>query len=86
MTNNDYSANGLHKFIKFKKKCYLKLSCCDSQIKQYLLFQRKIKILSNQTTTEMVQNFINNFRFSIDWKKVYENNYFSSIETKLRSF
>ena len=23
---------------------------------------------------------------SIDWKKVYENNYFSTIETKLRSF
>ena len=22
----------------------------------------------------------------IDWKKVYENNYFSTIETKLRSF
>ena len=23
---------------------------------------------------------------SIDWKKIYENNYFSTIETKLRSF
>ena len=23
---------------------------------------------------------------SIDWKKVYENNYFSTIETKLKSF
>ena len=23
---------------------------------------------------------------SIDWKKVYENNYFSTVETKLRSF
>ena len=25
-------------------------------------------------------------KVSIDWKKVYENNYYSTIETKLRSF
>ena len=33
--NNDYPENGLHKFIEFLKKCYLKLNCWDNQIGLY---------------------------------------------------
>ena len=37
--NNKYPANGLHKFLEYKKKIYLKLSCWDNQVKQHTLFK-----------------------------------------------
>ena len=61
--NNDYPANGLHKFMEFKKKIISQTELLGQSNKTaFTFFKRKIKNLTNYTTTEMVQNFTNTSR------------------------
>ena len=86
--NNDYTANGLHKFIEFKKKMLSQIELLGQSNKTaYTFLREKSKILpikQQEKWCEILQIPPD----SINWKKVYENNeiYFSTIETKLRSF
>ena len=62
------------------------MSCWDNQIKQHTPFlKEKSKILPIKQQLRWC-DILQIPSDSIDWKKIYENNYFSSIETKLRSF
>ena len=49
------------------------------------IFTRKIENLPNKQQLKWCE-ILQNLQTLIDWKKVYKNNYFSTIKTKLRSF
>ena len=84
--NNDYPANGLHKFIEFKKKMLSHIELLGQSNKTaYTFLREKSKILPIKQQLKWC-DILQIPPESIDWKKVYENNYFSTIETKLRSF
>ena len=84
--NNDYSANGLYKFIEFKKKMLSQIELLGQSNKTaYTFLREKSKILPFKQQLKWC-DILQISPESIDWKKVYENNYFSTIETKLKSF
>ena len=84
--NNDYSASGLHKFIEFKKKMLSQIELLGQSNKTaYTFLREKSKILPIKQQLKWC-DILQIPPESIDWKKVHENNYFSTIETKLRSF
>ena len=84
--NNDCPANGLYKFIEFKKKMLSHIELLGQSIKRaYTFLREKSKILPIKQQLKWC-DILQTSPESIDWKKVYENNYFSTIETKLRSF
>ena len=84
--NNDYPANGLYKFIEFKKKMLSHIELLGQSNKTaYTFLREKSKILPIKQQLKWC-DILQISPESIDWKKVYENNYFSTIETKLRSF
>ena len=65
---------------------YLKLNCWNNQIKTaYTFLRKKSKILPIKQQPKWCE-ILQIPPESINWKKIYENNYFSTIETKLRSF
>ena len=84
--NNDYPANGLYKFIEFKKTMLSHIELLGQSNKTaYTFLKKKSKILPIKQQLKRC-DILQTSPESIDWKKVYENNYFSTIETKLRSF
>ena len=84
--NNDYPANGLHKFLEFKKKMLTQIELLGQLNKTtYIFLREKSKILPIKQQLKWCDILQIPPKY-IDWKKVYENNYFSTIETKLRSF
>ena len=84
--NNDYPANGLYKFIEFKKTMLSHIELLGQSNKTaYTFLREKSKILPIKQQLKWC-DILQTSPESIDWKKVYENNYFSTIETKLRSF
>ena len=76
----------MHKFIEFKKK---KLSHIElfgqSNKTAYTFLREKSEILPIKKKLEWC-DILQIPPESIHWKKAYKNNYFSTIETKLRSF
>ena len=83
--NNDYSANGLYKFIEFKKKVLSHIELLGQSNKTaYTFLSEKSKILPIKQQLKWC-DILQISPESIDWKKVYENNYFSTIETKILS-
>ena len=55
--NNDYPANGIHKFIEFKRKMLSHIELLRQSNKTaHNFLKRKIKIFPNYTTIEMVRN------------------------------
>ena len=84
--SNDYPANGLHKFIEFKKKMLSQIKLLGQLNKtSYTFLREKSKILPIKQQLKWCEILQIPSDF-IDWKKIYENNYFSTVETKLRSF
>ena len=74
--NNDYPANGLNKFIKFKKKMLSQTELLGLSNKTaYTFFKEKSKILPIKQLKWC--DILQMPPESIDWKKVYENNYYS---------
>ena len=72
--NNDYPANGLHKFIEFKKKMLSEIVLLGQSNKTaYTFLREKSKILpiKQQLKWRVILQIPLE---SIDWKKVYENN------------
>ena len=84
--NNDYPTNGLHKFIEFKKKMLSQIELLGKSNKTaYTFLREKSKILPIKQQLKWC-DILQILSESIDWKKVYENNYFSTIEAKLTFF
>ena len=84
--NNDYPANGLHKFIEFKKNMLSQIELLGQSNKiAYSFLTEKFKILPIKQQMKWCE-ILQSPPDYIDCKEVYENNYFSTIETKLRSF
>ena len=76
----------MHKFREFKKKMLSHIELLGQSNKTaYTFLREKSKILPIKQQLKWC-DILQISPESIDWKKVYENNYFSTIETKLRSF
>ena len=76
----------MHKFIEFKKKILSQIELLGQSNKTaYTFLREKSKILPIKQQLKCC-DILQISPESIDWKKVYENNYVSTIETKLRSF
>ena len=74
--NNDYSANELHKFIEFKKKMLSQMELLGQSNKTaYTFLREKSKILPIKQQLKWY-DILQMLPESIDWKKVYENNYY----------
>ena len=79
--NNDYPANGLHKFIEFKKKMLSQIELLGQSNKTaYTFLREKSKILPVKQQLKWC-DILQTPAESIHWKKVYKNNYFSTMET-----
>ena len=77
--NNEYPANGWHKFIKFKKKMLSQIELLGQSNKTaYTFLREKSKILPIKQQLKWF-DILQITPESIDWKKVYENNYFLTI-------
>ena len=71
--NNDYPANGLHKFIAFKKKMLSQIELLGQSKKTaYTFLREKFKILPIKLQLKYC-DILQMPPGSIDWKKVYEN-------------
>ena len=79
-TNNEHPANGLHKFIEFKKKMLSQIGLLGQSNKTaYTFIREKSKILPIKQQLKWC-NILQIFPESIDWEKVYKNNYFSTVQ------
>ena len=76
LINNDDPANGLYKFIEFKKKMLSHIELLGQSNKTaYTFLREKSKILPNKQQLKWC-DISQISPESIDWKKVYENKYF----------
>ena len=71
--NNDYPANGLHKFIEFKKKMLSQIELRQSNKTAYTFLREKSKILPINKQLKWCDN-LQIPPESIDWKKIFKNN------------
>ena len=84
--NSDYPENGLLEFKEFKKKLLSQIEFFGQSNKKAYTFLRKNQKFYQSNNNGNGENFKNISGLYFDWKKVYKNNYFSTIETKLRFF
>ena len=84
--NENCTLLAVSNFNEFKEKILTKIKLLNKPNQTvYTFLPEKSKSLSIKQQLKWCES-LQTFSNSMNWKKIYENNYFSTIETKLRSF
>ena len=84
--NENCTLSASSNFNEFKEKVLTQIELSNKSNRTVFAFLReKSKVFPIKQQLKWCESLQTSFNF-MNWKKIYENNYFSTIETKLRSF